>query len=91
MTDDEEIIALLGEIRDGQQRQLALQDESLSLQRRHLEQVERQFERAERIQQRAEALQDRSAAIVAVARRALWVVLPLIALLLGILFWMMFR
>ena len=50
-----------------------------------------QFERAEKITDRAGQIQDQSARIMATARRALVVVLPIIFLLLIYLTWLIFR
>ncbi|MCB1559544.1 MAG: hypothetical protein KDI75_00340 [Xanthomonadales bacterium] len=91
MTRDDEIIGLLAAIRDGQREQLAKQDEALDMQRRQFEMAEQQFQRAEKLNDRAEQLQDRSSAIMANARRAMMIVLPLIFLALGVLLWLLFR
>ena len=53
--------------------------------------AEQQFQRAEKLNDRAEQLQDRSSAIMANARRAMMIVLPLIFLALGVLLWLLFR
>lgn len=87
MSTDPETLSLLREIRDQQRRQLERQEEALSLQREQFALFKQQYDRAERINDRAEALQVRGAGLVNAARRLLWVVLPLIALLLAILFW----
>ena len=91
MARDDEIIELLAAIRDGQREQLAKQDEALAMQRRQFEMAEQQFQRAEKLNDRAAQLQNRSAAIMANARRAMMVVMPLIFLALGVLLWLLFR
>ena len=50
-----------------------------------------QFERAEKINERAGQIQDQSARIMATARKALLVVLPVIFFLLIYLTWLIFR
>ncbi len=91
MDTESETVSLLRDIRDQQRLQLERQSEALAMQREHYEIAKRQFERAERLQERAEQLQLRSAGVVAFARKLLWVILPLILFLVGILFWMLFR
>ena len=58
--------------------------------RRHADR-RRQVERAEHIQDRAEELQDRGMGIMKTARRSLAVVLPIVALLIAYLSWLLFR
>ena len=81
---ENEAVRLLREIRDGQRTQLELQREQLAF-------VRRQAERTERIQDRAETLQAGSADIMTTARRALSIVLPIVALLIAYLSWLLFR
>ncbi|HEU5468146.1 MAG TPA: hypothetical protein VFU77_02490 [Steroidobacteraceae bacterium] len=76
-SDAARIAALLEEIRDRQAEQLEI--------------VKRQAARTERIQDRAEELQAKSAGVVATARRALAVVLPIVILLVLYLSWLIFR
>jgi uncharacterized membrane protein (DUF106 family) len=85
------IMDLLGQIRDNQSAQLACQREALEIQKGQLEIVRRQAERTERIQDRAEELQAKGAGMMKAARRTLAVVLPLVALLIVYLSWLIFR
>ena len=78
------LLAALKEISDNQQLQLALQREHSSL-------VQRQVERHEMIQGRAENIQVKSAQIMAVARRTLFVILPIVTLLILYVSWLLFR
>ena len=87
----EEIAGLLREIREGQQAQLERQAEALEIQRRQMALVERQAERTEKIQDRAEQLQARGAQLVAGSRRAMVVILPVIAFLILLVMWMISR
>ena len=89
MKDD--IVELLTAIREGQRERLAKQDEALAMQRRRFDMAEQQFQRAVKLNDRARTvLQDRSAAIIANARRAMMVVLPLIFIAIGVLLWLIF-
>jgi uncharacterized membrane protein (DUF106 family) len=87
MTSDDDTLAVLREIRDQQRTQLERQAEALAVQREQIELYKRQYDRAERINERAEAIQARQAAMVTTARRVFMVVIPLLALLIGLLFW----
>ena len=75
MTDpmSDEALALLREIRDNQRAQLEL--------------ARGQLERVERINTRAEALQARSAGMIELGRKLMFVMVPVVALLIGILAW----
>lgn len=87
MMNDENVrllLAVLKEISDNQQLQLALQREQFTL-------VQRQAERHEMIQVRAENIQAKSAQIMAVARRTLFVILPIVTLLILYVSWLLFR
>ena len=87
MMNDENVrllLAALKEISDNQQLQLALQREQFTL-------VQRQAERHEMIQGRAENIQAKSAQIMAVARRTLFVILPIVTLLILYVSWLLFR
>ncbi len=86
MADDSEL-ALLREIRDNQRVQLERQAEALAMQREQFELYRRQYDRAERLQERAEALQSRHAGTLGTARLLLWIVIPVLALLLGTILW----
>ena len=91
MTDDAgEIARLLREIRDAQRAQLAKQEEALAMQREQFAMVQRQTERAERIQDRAEHLQSRSDQMIGVARKTLFIVLPILVVLIAYVTWLMF-
>ncbi len=85
------LVQLLEEIRDGQKLQLERQQEALALQRQQFAVFQTQAERAERIQHKAELLQDRGASLVGGARKAVFVILPVIALLIVYLSWLLFR
>jgi len=87
----EVVIALLEEIRDNQRLQLERQAEAYALQREQFALVQKQYERAERLQERAEILQTKSGQMVAGARKALAVILPIIVLLIAYLSWLLFR
>jgi hypothetical protein len=89
--DGTRLLALLEEVRDGQRQQLERQSEALELQRRQFALVQEQTTRAERIQQKAELLQDRGASLVRGARRAVIVLIPVIAVLLGYVTWLLLR
>ena len=91
MAREDDIVELLTAIREGQREQLAKQDEALAMQRRQFDMAEQQYQRAVKLNDRAEQLQDRSAAIMANARRAMMVVLPLIFVAIGVLLWLIFR
>ena len=65
------LLTALKEISDNQKLQLALQREQFAL-------VQRQAERHEVIQDRAENIQAKGAQIMAVARRTLFVILPIV-------------
>ena len=88
---DSETVLLLREIRDQQRLQLERQTEAMAMQREQFETGKQRLERADRIQERAEQLQVRSAGVVAFARKLLWMLLPLIAFLVAILVWIVFR
>jgi len=78
------LLAALKEISDNQKQQLALQREQFSL-------VQRQAERHELLQDRTENIQAKGAQIVAVARRALFVILPIVTFLIIYVSWLLFR
>jgi hypothetical protein len=93
MTDQEsqQLDAILKEIRDNQKLQLDRQTEALTLQREQFALVQKQAERHERIQDRAENIQAKSAQIVAVARKTLFFLLPIVTLLIIYVSWLIFR
>lgn len=78
------LLTALKEISDNQQLQLALQREQFAL-------VQRQAERHEVIQDRAENIQAKGAQIMAVARRTLFVILPIVTFLILYVSWLLFR
>jgi len=78
------LLTALKEISDNQQLQLALQREQFAL-------VQRQAERHELIQDRAENIQAKGAQIMAVARRTLFVILPVVTFLILYVSWLLFR
>ncbi len=86
-----QVAGLLEQIRNNQAEQIARQREALELQKEQLEIVRRQAERAERIQDRAEELQSKSAGMMKTARRTLAIVLPIVAILVIYLSWLIFR
>jgi hypothetical protein len=82
---------VLKEIRDNQKLQLERQTEALALQREQFALVQRQTERQERIQDRAENIQEKGAQMMAVARKTLFVLLPIVTLLIIYVSWILFR
>lgn len=91
MNEDREIVDVLKEIRENQKIQIAKQTEALEMQLQNLQLVKRQFERAERIQDRAERIQDSGARLVAVARKSVFIVIPILVALLVYVSWLLFR
>jgi hypothetical protein len=85
------LVTILKEIRDNQKLQLDRQAEAFALQREQFALVQKQTERHERIQDRAESIQAKSVQMVAVARRALSVILPLVTVLIIYLSWLILR
>jgi hypothetical protein len=78
------LLSALNEISDNQKLQMALQREQFAF-------VQRQAERHELIQNRAENIQAKSAQIMAVARRTLFVLLPIVTFLIVYVSWLLFR
>jgi hypothetical protein len=78
------LLTALKEISDNQQSQLALQREQYAV-------IQRQAERYESIQDRAEHIQMKGAQIMAVARRTLFVILPIVTFLIVYVSWLLFR
>jgi hypothetical protein len=91
VTEGDEIARLLREIRDAQRAQLARQDEALTMQREHFVVIQRQAERNERIQDRAEQLQSLSAQMIGVARKTLFILLPILVVLTAYVTGLLFR
>jgi len=91
MNSDQEILETLRDIRSNQERQLEGLNESLNMQREQFEMARTQFERAERLNDRAEKIQETSANMVATARKAMVIILPVIFFLVVYLSWLIFR
>jgi uncharacterized membrane protein (DUF106 family) len=92
MDDDaKRTVALLEELREGQKLQLERQLEALEIQRKQFAAMQEQMARAERIQSKAEQLQDRGASLVKGARKVFLVVVPVIAVLIVYVSWLLFR
>ncbi len=87
----DKVVTLLEEIRAGQKQQLAHQLEALELQRQQFTLYQEQAARAERIQEKAELLQDRGATLVGGARKAVFVVVAVIVVLVLYLSWLVLR
>ena len=95
--DARKMIALLEEIRDGQQLQLQRQaealdrqTEALGMQRQHFENLQNQSGKARELQERAEKIQARSARLIGSARVLVLIVAPLAVLLLVFVCWLVF-
>ncbi|MDH3655353.1 MAG: hypothetical protein OEN21_13860 [Myxococcales bacterium] len=86
--DVDRLAGLLGEIRDGQRQQLERQEEALSIQREHFEIAKTQYDRANAINDRAERIQAKSAALIDRSGRVFKVLLPIVAVLLGVAIWL---
>jgi hypothetical protein len=82
---------VLEEIRDDQRKLLAQNEQLLDITRGELEIVKRQHDRVSKIQDRAEAIQSRSEGLVGVARKAFYVIIPVLIALLGYVSWLLFR
>jgi hypothetical protein len=78
------LLTALKEISDNQKLQLALQREQFAV-------IQRQADRHALIQDRAENIQAKGAQIVAVARRTLFVILPIVTFLIIYFSWLLFR
>lgn len=93
MTDQEaqQLSSILKEIRDNQTLQLDRQAEALALQRDHYALIQRQAERHEHIQDRAEHIQAKGAQLMSVARKTLFVLLPIVTLLIVYVSWLILR
>jgi len=87
----QQLDAILKEIRDNQKLQIERQTEALALQREQWALLQRQADRHERIQDRAENIQAKSVQMVAVARRTLFFLLPVLILLMMYVSWLIFR
>ena len=78
------LLSAVKEISENQKLQLALQREQFTL-------IQRQAERQSLIQDRAENIQAKGAQIMAVARRTLFVILPIVTLLIIYVSWLLLR
>ena len=88
---EQELLQLVKEIRDNQQKQIAQQSEFQKLQVELSELFRKQYDRASDIQDRAEAVQERGRALMAGAQRAVRFILGAVAVLLAILVWLLLR
>lgn len=91
MSEQQKLEQLLERILANQEQQLARQAEALQLQREQFEMARVQFDRAERINERAEKIQETGAGMMAAARKAMIVILPIILFLVIYLTWLIFR
>ena len=91
MDSEQELLEAVREIRRNQERQLAGMEQSLEMQRQQFEMARTQFERADRLNDRAEKIQESGARMMATARIALVVLLPIIFFLLIYLTWLIMR
>ena len=91
MSFDQETVDVLRDILKNQQIQLQRQYEALEIQREQFAMYKAQFERAEKLQDRAEKIQETSANLMGAAKKALVVILPIVAILLAYLTWLIFR
>lgn len=93
MTEQEiqRLTGVLEEIRDNQKVQLQRQSDALAVQREQFALVQKQAERHERIQDRAESIQAKGIQLMAVARKSLIVILPIVTVLILYLSWLIFR
>jgi hypothetical protein len=87
----ERILASLEAIREQQRLQLERQAEAFALQREQFEIFKRQAERVDRTHDRAERIQAKSSEIVGLARKTLFVVLPILVVLIGYVTWLLFH
>ena len=81
--DVDRLVALLGDIRQGQLEQLAIQ-------REHFEIAKTQYDRANAINDRAERIQAKSDALIERSGRVFKVVVPVLAVLLVAAGWLLF-
>jgi hypothetical protein len=88
---DNELRRVLEEIRDDQRTILARNEELLNLTRDQFEVVKRHYDRAEKLQDRAEQLQARGEGLVGGARKAFYVIVPILIALVIYVSWLLFR
>lgn len=91
MSEENELLGELKQIRQIQETLLSGQKEALALQREQFEMAKTQFDRAERLNERAEKIQLVSANMMATARKAMIIILPVIVFLVIYLSWLIFR
>ncbi len=91
MTNNQEELNILKEIRDNQKLQLERQAEALAIQKEQFDIFRKQMEQTQRIQDRAEKLQDKSAQIIGGARKVFIVVIPILFMLILYVSWLLFR
>jgi len=91
MDREQEILDTLQAIRRNQERQLEGMGQSLAMQREQLEMAKTQYARAERLNDRAEKIQESGARMMASARKALVIILPIVFFLLVYLTWLIMR
>lgn len=88
---DDELATLLTAICDNQRQQLQLQTEAIEMQREQFQLFKQQADQAGKLQEHAEGVQRNAAVMMEKARKVLAVVLPLLLLLVGFLFWLMLK
>lgn len=81
-TEISRLIELIAEIRDDQKRLVEQQGRILELQQAY-------YDRSRRLQDRAESIQDKGVRIMTTARKTLFIVLPIIAVLLLYTGWLL--
>ena len=86
----EEPRRVLEEIRDDQRVLLEHSRQMLELAQTQLDIVKRQFDRAQQLQDRAEALQSRGEGLISGARKAFYVIIPVLIALLIYVSWLLF-
>lgn len=85
-----QLLQILGEIRDNQRVMLELQEESMAMRKEEFNMAKAHFERAEKIQTRAEQLQGKSGGLIVSMHKFMKVFLPIAGVLLIYLSWLIF-
>lgn len=95
---NEEIISILREIRDGQKQHLERQAESLAheaesmaMQREQFAAYKNQMQGVNKMQERAQQIQEKAAQLVGASRKVFVVVIPFALLMLIYASWILFR
>lgn len=88
MSSDRETVDVLRDILKNQEIQLQWQREALDLQREQFTMFKAQYERAERLQDRAEKMQDTGASLMGAAKKAFFIIIPIIVVLIAYLSWL---